>query len=115
MVFQLRFQFRFVGYITVVVPPLLGVVASDVPQFGCGESALVEVATNLLVVRDFGDVGAGILLALYNGGDGRNGIEYLIEKIESLYLGERAKDIVVNDRHLDGSQTDQFFFTIFCR
>jgi len=30
VVFQLRFQFSFIGYLTVVVPPLLDVVASDV-------------------------------------------------------------------------------------
>ena len=61
VVFQLRFQFGFVGYLTVVVPPFLDVVASDVPQFRGGEPALVEVVTNLIVVRDFGDVGAGCL------------------------------------------------------
>jgi hypothetical protein len=59
--FQLRFQLGFVGYLTVIVPPALDVVASDVPQFGCREPTLVEVATNLTMVRDFGDVGAGCL------------------------------------------------------
>ena len=59
VVFQFRFQFGFVGYLTVFIPPFLDVVASDVPQFGCGEPALVEVVTNLTVVRDACDVGAG--------------------------------------------------------
>ena len=49
VVFQFRFEFGFVGYLTVFISPLLGVVASDVPQFGCGEPALVEVVTNLTV------------------------------------------------------------------
>ena len=61
VVFQLRFQFGFVRYLAVFVPPALDVVASDVPQFGCGEPALVEVVTNLFVVRDACNVGAGRL------------------------------------------------------
>ena len=61
VVFQLRLQFGFVGYLTVFVPPFLDVVATDVPQFRGGEPALIEVVTNLTVVRDFGDVGAGCL------------------------------------------------------
>lgn len=61
MVFQLRFQFGFVRNLTAFIPPLLDVVASDVPQFGCGEPALVKVATNLTVVRDACDVSAGCL------------------------------------------------------
>lgn len=59
VVFQLHFQFGFVGYLVVFVPPFLGVVAPDVPQFGCGEPTLVEVVTSLTVVRDACDVGAG--------------------------------------------------------
>src|SRR6056297_3531716 len=61
VVFQLRFQFGFVGYLTVFIPPLLDVVATDVPQFRRGAPALVEVVTNLRVVRDACNVGAGCL------------------------------------------------------
>ena len=61
VVFQLRFQFGFVGYLAVVIPPFLDVVATDVPQFRCREPTLVEVVTNLFVVRDARDVGAGCL------------------------------------------------------
>ncbi|ELY98866.1 hypothetical protein C482_11333 [Natrialba chahannaoensis JCM 10990] len=61
VVFQLRFEFGFVRYLTVFVPPTLDIVTSDVPQFGCCEPALVEVVTNLTVVRDTSDVCAGCL------------------------------------------------------
>lgn len=61
VVFQLRFEFGLVGYLAVVIPPVLNVVAADVPQFRGGEPALVEVVTNLLVVRDACDVGPGCL------------------------------------------------------
>ena len=61
VVFQLRFQFPLVRNLTVVVPPALDVVAANVPQFRCGKPTRIEVATNLLVVRDFGDVCAGRL------------------------------------------------------
>jgi hypothetical protein len=47
VVFQLRFQFGFVGYLTVFIPSFLDIVASDVPQFGCREPAPVKVVTNL--------------------------------------------------------------------
>ena len=33
VVFQLRFQLGFIGYLTVLIPSALDVVASDVPQF----------------------------------------------------------------------------------
>ena len=61
VVFQLRFEFLLVRNLTVVVLPTLDVVASDVPQFRCCKPTGVEVVTNLLMVRDFGDVGAGRL------------------------------------------------------
>ena len=61
VVFQLRFQFGFIGDLTIVIPPVLDVVAANVPQFRCREPALVEVVTNLTVIRDACDIGAGRL------------------------------------------------------
>jgi hypothetical protein len=56
VVFQLRFQFFFVRDLTVFVPPVLRIVAADVPQFRCCKPAGVKIVTNLLIVRDCGDV-----------------------------------------------------------
>jgi hypothetical protein len=61
VVFQFRLQLGFVGYLTILIPSALNIVASDVPQLRCGEPTLVEVATNLTVVRDSCDVGSGCL------------------------------------------------------
>ena len=55
---EFGFEFAVVGDFPVVDPPTLRVVSGDVLQFRCGEPALVEVVTHLLVVDDFRSIGA---------------------------------------------------------
>ncbi|ERG96866.1 MAG: hypothetical protein J07HQW2_03350 [Haloquadratum walsbyi J07HQW2] len=60
-----RFEFAVVGDFAVFVPPVLGVVSGDAPQFGRRrrEPTLVEVVViaHLGVVEDCCSIGAGCL------------------------------------------------------